>query len=29
MKVIMIEKPKFFGSILRLLFGIKKENDVT
>lgn len=29
MKVIMIEKPKFFGGILRLLFGIKKENDVT
>lgn len=29
MKVIMIEKPKFFGGILRLIFGIKKENDNT
>ncbi len=29
MKVIMIEKPKFFGGILRLIFGIKKENNIT
>lgn len=29
MKVIMIEKPKFWSGILRLIFGIKKEKDVT
>lgn len=29
MKVIMIEKPKFWSGILRFIFGIKKENDVT
>lgn len=29
MKVIMIEKPKFFSGILRLIFGIKKDNDIT
>ncbi len=29
MKVIMIDKPKFFGGILRLIFGIKKEHENT
>lgn len=29
MKVIMIEKPKFLSGILRLIFGIKKEQDIT
>ncbi len=29
MKVIMIEKPKFLSGILRLIFGIKKEPDIT
>lgn len=29
MKVIMIERPKFFSGILRLIFGIKKDNDIT
>lgn len=29
MKVVMIEKPKFFSGILRLIFGIKKDNDIT
>lgn len=25
MKVVLIERPKFFKGILRLIFGIKKE----
>lgn len=29
MKVIMIDKPKFWSGILRLFFGIKKEKDIT
>lgn len=29
MKVIMINKPKFLSGILRLFFGIKKDNDIT
>lgn len=29
MKVIMIDKPKFWGGLLRLFFGIKKDNDIT
>ncbi len=29
MKVVMIEKPKFISGILRLIFGIKKEQDIT
>ena len=29
MKVIMIDKPKFWSGILRLFFGIKKENNIT
>ncbi len=29
MKVIMIDKPKFWGGILRLFFGIKKDDNVT
>ena len=29
MKVIMIDKPKFLSEILRLFFGIKKDNDIT
>ena len=29
MKVIMIGKPKFLSGILRLFFGIKKDNDIT
>ncbi len=26
MKVVLIKSPKFLGGILRLIFGIKKEN---
>jgi len=26
MKVVVIKSPKFLGGILRLIFGIKKEN---
>ena len=29
MKVIMIDKPKFLSGILRVFFGIKKDNDIT
>lgn len=29
MKVIMIDKPRFLSGILRLFFGIKKDNDIT
>ena len=29
MKVIMIDTPKFLSGILRLFFGIKKDNDIT
>lgn len=29
MKVIMIEKPKFFSGLLRLIFKIKKEPEIT
>ncbi|MEE1246744.1 MAG: stage V sporulation protein SpoVM [Acutalibacteraceae bacterium] len=29
MKVIMIDRPKFWGGILRLIFGIKKDTDIT
>ncbi len=29
MKVIMIDKPKFWSGILRLIFGIKKESEIT
>lgn len=29
MKFIMIDKPKFLSGILRLFFGIKKDNDIT
>ena len=29
MKVIMIDKTKFLSGILRLFFGIKKDNDIT
>ena len=29
MKVIMIDKPKFWSGILRLFFVLKKENDIT
>ncbi len=29
MKVIMIDRPKIWGGILRLIFGIKKETDIT
>lgn len=29
MKVIMIESPKALRGLLRLIFGIKKENEAT
>ncbi|MBK6090262.1 MULTISPECIES: stage V sporulation protein SpoVM [Ruminococcus] len=27
MKVVLIENPKFFAGLLRMLFGIKKEKQ--
>ncbi len=27
MKVVLIEKPKFFSAILRKIYGIKKEKN--
>lgn len=29
MKFILIEKPKFFGGLLRMIFKIKKEDEDT
>ena len=28
MKIVIVKSPKFFGGILRRLFGIKKENYI-